>query len=186
MATFGQTTCPAPDSGLGINGYVYFSGGQIAEGGTLSSVSVYLATSSGNPNGYVGVWKSATDSPTSAALIGTTGLITSATTGQYNTWSLTGSLTFSANDWLWIGVLHTVEAVNEFSVKTETTDSGDFSTPTGLKLFNYTVGGLSALPDPLGAGQDGGYLTRPLAAYVTYTAGASVATRAATYYMGGD
>lgn len=171
MATFGQSNTTGAGSASPLGGYLYFSGGQVSEAGTLESVTVYLGASGGAANAYVGIYKSSTDDPSGATLIADTGNLTgNYGTAGFETFSLVnGTKTFAANDWLWLGIL-SVNSEANFD-QYFAADYGDWSQPTGLQLYNYrTTGSLSALPDPIGAVT--GYTGSCLVAYVTYSAGA--------------
>ena len=184
MPDFGQTSSSGATGSGQSAGNLFLSGGPTSEDGTLESVTIYVS-SGGSANAYVGIYKSSTDDPTGATLIGSTGNLTgNYGTAGFETFALTGSLSFSSGDWLWL-VPFTVEGSDSGNFATYiTTDSGDWadSTTSGVGMTNYIIGDYTSPPATLPSGTTD-YSSSVLVGYVTYSpGGSSIAPVASRYF----
>lgn len=185
MAIFGQVSLPATGEGSAgaLVQYVYFTGGQIDEAGTLDSVTIRVAGNDSAADVYIGVYKGGSDTTIEGAtLIASTANITeiiggTLTTKTYNFTS--GDKTFANGDRLWLAVLIASNA-DRFNWNV-CTDLGDWGLAPDSQNWGYLDSTTATLPAT--AGTDTGYNTNTLAAYVTYTpGGASIVPHAMAGY----
>ena len=185
MATWGESTFSSLTSASALSGYLYFSGGQIAESGTLESVTINLRASSGTTDAYIGIYKNSTDDAANATLIADTGNLTGnyGTAGTETFTLVNGTKTFAAGDYLYVAVMVASGGSTANFDWNICEDFGDFASLSGLTVYNYrSSGSLSALPSTIGASSS--YSGSAVAAYVTYTAGGgSIVPQAMANYI---